>query len=593
MAAPEVFGRWTRGEKIGDGGQGDVYQATGGEGEALVAIKVIKTTRSKNRTRFQTEVRVQADLSDAKAPNVMPILDHNLQEVENGAVRGYIVMPLAITNLEDQKALLRGRLELCLEIFLGILIGVGQAHSKGVIHRDLKPDNILFVDSTLRTPLVSDFGICLLRDTADAARITEPNETVGARWFMSPEQQRGGITDVTPAADIYTLGKLLTYMLTNSLMFREEIEQAFTTDEIAAEPRLALVRDQLLRRVVLEHPANRIQTIEELNRIVQSIRRGPGNSGVATSPPPEQPSVGESLEPRLHRLFSAINTQISNDQFKGLRLRFTSVRQEFDRTWARIKASGAFENIGAGKLIVKQLLDSQTEAIALAVAIARSDETALFADLKSLIEYFTTVAANEPGFPQLTTAPQVLGGFLYMAASVTALGAESWGVLDPLLSETFRYLYRSDRPLFTLGFGSPMFFHAEAMGRSASETHDLFRARLEDGEIRMASGSVVEPLTTYAQTQFLMSVRGAQANESDGGVRMWADFGRFHKERITPLIDRIRGDPRFSQDVLRSFREPRDQWLARLNGRLESIRINFWGEGSGFMWDSIRPWESQ
>jgi serine/threonine protein kinase len=83
------------------------------------------------------------------------------------------------------------------------------AHAANVIHRDVKPKNILFTGNGHETWL-TDFGICLIRE---APRITELPEVMGPREFMAPELADGGELDVTPAADLYSLGKLIYFMI--------------------------------------------------------------------------------------------------------------------------------------------------------------------------------------------------------------------------------------------------------------------------------------------------------------------------------------------------------------------------------------------
>jgi len=185
--AGEQFGKWTIQRKIGRGGQGEVFSATAEEGQRESAIKVIKATKAKKRARFLQEIAVHAALSAQNAPNIVPVIDHNLEQLEGGEVKGFIVMPLAELSLADASNRMIGRTELCLEVFEGVVNGVVQAHQVDVIHRDIKPGNVLFLDATLRNPLVTDFGISLLRETTNKDRLTDAGETVGAKYFMAPE----------------------------------------------------------------------------------------------------------------------------------------------------------------------------------------------------------------------------------------------------------------------------------------------------------------------------------------------------------------------------------------------------------------------
>ncbi|HEV2962125.1 MAG TPA: serine/threonine-protein kinase, partial [Candidatus Angelobacter sp.] len=213
---PKSIGPWKLGEPLGTGGQGSVFRATRDEG-TVAAVKVIRLSKPKKRARFIQELKIHALLSEKGAPNVIPILDHNLEQIADSenAVRGYIAMPMAVCSLYDRYKLYSLRTEFCLETFLGIATGIREAHQQGAVHRDIKPANVLFLDESLKEPMVSDFGICFLKETIENDRVTEHGETVGARFFMAPEQERGGVTDVTESSDIYALGKLLHFMITS------------------------------------------------------------------------------------------------------------------------------------------------------------------------------------------------------------------------------------------------------------------------------------------------------------------------------------------------------------------------------------------
>ena len=193
---PKTVGPWRILGSLGRGGQASVFRASREEG-TVAAVKVIGLSRPKKRARFIQELKIHVELTQAHAPNVIPVLDHNLEQISDAgdAVRGYIAMPVAICSLEDRYQLYNLRTEFCLETFIGIVTGIQAAHKLGAIHRDIKPANVLFLDDSLKEPLVSDFGICFLKETAER-RLTEQCETVGARFFMAPEQERGGITDV-------------------------------------------------------------------------------------------------------------------------------------------------------------------------------------------------------------------------------------------------------------------------------------------------------------------------------------------------------------------------------------------------------------
>jgi eukaryotic-like serine/threonine-protein kinase len=268
---PKMVGPWKILGPLGRGGQASVFRASREEG-TVAAVKVIGLSRPKKRARFIQELKTHFQLTQARAPNVIPILDHNLEQISDSeeAVRGYIAMPVAICSLEDRYQLYNLRTEFCLETFLGIVSGIQAAHKLGAIHRDIKPANVLFLDDSLKEPLVSDFGICFLKETAEK-RLTEYGETVGARFFMAPEQERGGITDVDESSDVYALGKLLHFMITSRNLFREQLSEAFQNEELIKDERLKVIRDELLARMIVEDRSKRIQSATEVLEITAEM----------------------------------------------------------------------------------------------------------------------------------------------------------------------------------------------------------------------------------------------------------------------------------------------------------------------------------
>lgn len=88
---------------------------------------------------------------------------------------------------------------------------------------------------------------------------------------MAPEQERGGVTDVDFSADIYTLGKLLHYMLTGRYLYREKLLEAFSEGELDKDKRLNVIRQQILARTIVEEPGSRIQSAEELLEVVEEM----------------------------------------------------------------------------------------------------------------------------------------------------------------------------------------------------------------------------------------------------------------------------------------------------------------------------------
>ena len=599
MATPDKLGRWRIDSTIGQGGQGRVYRARGGESEPEVAIKVVKlpTEKSKRRVRFVREVKALVLLSQEQAPNILRIIDENLSSIESGDTVGYIVMPLAYTSLAKSAVTFHGRTEFTLETFRGIVNGVMAAHSRGIIHRDIKPENILFLDKELREPMVGDFGCCFLKARTSEDRITDVNETVGSKFFMSPEQYMGGPFDVTPAADVYGLGKLLVYMLTGRMMRREEIDQAFSATEIAADPRLTRVRDMLLSQTIAYEPTDRFADAGVLLKAVDDLLRefrGGGTSPVPPAPTPQGASGDHSMQTGhdagrpLGDVFAETRAHIRAAAASHVSMDLDDLGLEYQSRW-RESLRGALETQPRWpKEQLAALILAETEIVGRALAIANYNAVEQLPALHKLIERVTDASRGDAGYIATAGIPHLLAGFIYMATAVQALRAESWDIWSWALTATFKWYYRSGKPLFSHGFNHSYFFHSEAVGREASATHDLFRSILESRQFtNVAPLSAQDSNDLYVQTQFLMTIKAVQRHDSDGDAGIWPDFGRFYAQRLTELLYRIDLEPAFSSGVLRPFSESSVEWLEKLDARLRFVRANCWG-GSPFHWFSLR-----
>jgi serine/threonine protein kinase len=566
-------------ERIGSGGQGTVWRAFKGEGGEALAVKVLRLSHPKKRARFIQEVNIHSALSAASAPNVMPLLDHNLEEDANNGVEGYIVMPLAEVSLHDVIDTLRERLELSLELLCGISTGLAAAHNASVVHRDLKPGNILFTNRALRDPLISDFGICLLRETPEQDRITEVGETVGAKYFMAPEQEHGGVSDVTFAADIYAAGKLLHFMLTGRYLVRERLETAFQAHELTREPRLQIILDELLARCVVEEPTQRLQSGSELlsvcQRVLASFRSPSGGGG---------PNGGS-----VRKFYDSFTQSFVSDDPRAASLRFDELQGDLGDGWRTLHQRSETSNEATAEA-AEEYLRSETAPLAAALALARVDADPLFPHFKRLLEFTTELSEDIAGYPAVASIPHVEAGFLYMSCSLFSLQHESWAILAKLLTTKFKWLYQSSRPHHSYGFAHPYFFHAQALQREATRHNDLFRAVLLEPQVLDVTRLEKERLIdVYAQTDLLMSLKAAQLEQRGEDASRWADFGRFYEERVTPLLERIYFDSDYAAGVLQAFGETREQFFAQLNERLLYIRQNFFG-GARYLYSSLHEW---
>ena len=210
-------------ERIGTGGMAIVYK--GQRLNRLVAIKILKSDLAQNeefRRRFNAESQAVAQLSH---PNIVSVYD-----VSRGGDMEYIVMELIDGITLKQYMEKRGQLNWreSLHFITQIMRGLSHAHSRGIIHRDIKPQNIMVLrDGSVK---VADFGIACLADSAQ----TLTQEALGSVHYISPEQARGDRPDAR--SDIYSSGVVLYEMLTGRLPFEGESAVSVAIQHLSSIP---------------------------------------------------------------------------------------------------------------------------------------------------------------------------------------------------------------------------------------------------------------------------------------------------------------------------------------------------------------------
>src|SRR5438034_5500766 len=257
---------------VGSGGFAEVYEVWDKDLERRLAVKVLRPDvawTSGMIERCQRETRAAARLEH---PNILPI--HFVGEGE-GLV--YYAMPF-VDGMSLGELLKRsGALppERALAIIIPILDALDHAHKAGLVHRDIKPDNIM-LDVARGRPLLVDFGIARRLDSTAGPGLTQTGLVIGTPHYMSPEQALGD-PNLGPASDLYSFGCVLFQMVTGEPPFDGESSQQVVGKHIADPPRAASAVNpavprelsDVIMRLLAKQPADRFRSAGEVIRALE------------------------------------------------------------------------------------------------------------------------------------------------------------------------------------------------------------------------------------------------------------------------------------------------------------------------------------
>src|SRR6185369_4625765 len=275
MEAGTLSGRYETGERLGTGGMSSVYKATDRILERTVAVKILAEHLSDDErfvARFKREALAVARLIH---PNIVQVYDTGLDEGRHYIVMEYVAGRSGAQILQRQGPV---DAEIAAEIGIQACAGLDYAHRRGIIHRDVKPGNLMITGNPVgpgdTVVKLTDFGIAR---AIEQTRITQVGSVVGTAAYLSPEQVRG--EEATPGTDVYALGVVLYQFLTGRLPYegsslaelavRQQNEKPLppsTYDSDIPEPLGAAVL-----RALEGDPSRRYASAEEL---ANGLRRG-------------------------------------------------------------------------------------------------------------------------------------------------------------------------------------------------------------------------------------------------------------------------------------------------------------------------------
>ena len=261
--------------ELGQGGMATVYLADDLKHRRKVALKVLKPdlAATLGAERFLREIELCARLTH---PHVLPLHDYG-----NAGGFLYYVMPYVEGESLRDRLTREKQLPLddALRITREVADALAYAHAQGVIHRDVKPENVLLQSGHA---VVADFGIARAVSAAGGTRLTETGLAVGTPAYMSPEQAAGE-TDIDARSDLYSLGCVLYEMLTGETPYTGPTPQAILAKKLTEPlPHVSVVRDTVpaaveaaLATALAKTPADRYATAQQFATAL-------GDRGIAT-----------------------------------------------------------------------------------------------------------------------------------------------------------------------------------------------------------------------------------------------------------------------------------------------------------------------
>lgn len=304
-----IDGRWVVVGPQRKSGQAIVYPVTDSLGTFDGHLALKRLNNDERAGRFRREIETMQELNHL---GIVPIYYVGSDKKD----RLYYVMPwMERGSLADYEnpILFQGRPAQALQFLAEICdtLTVAHQHNPPIVHRDIKPANILLTAQD--RPLIADFGLCF---RADGPRLTESHEVTAIRWFGAPELAHGRTDEITPRADVYSVGKLLYWLVTGGGYF--DREDGYFADSLKSSFHDDRYRhiNQLLRRSIAYNPGSRFADAAEMARhaleLVPLFQAGALTRIVAVSGDGQTTACAGILEALVVRLEDAEGNPIAD-----------------------------------------------------------------------------------------------------------------------------------------------------------------------------------------------------------------------------------------------------------------------------------------
>src|ERR1700752_2305499 len=288
MTQPRLLGdRYELEGVVGRGGMAEVYRARDIRLDRIVAIKTLRADLARDQTfqaRFRREAQSAASLNN---PSIVAVYDTG-EDLSSGVPVPYIVMEY-VDGRTVRDLLIEGhRLlpERALEIISGVLRALEYSHQAGIVHRDIKPGNVMVTrNGDIK---VMDFGIARAMSDSQAT-MTQTAQVIGTAQYLSPEQARG--ERVVARSDLYSTGCLMYELLTGRPPFLGDSPVAIAYQHVRenpvppsrVDPEVPQWADAIVLRAMAKDPRDRYQSAAEMRQDIQRALQGMPVAGPRTS----------------------------------------------------------------------------------------------------------------------------------------------------------------------------------------------------------------------------------------------------------------------------------------------------------------------